>query len=138
MQLLKLLFCTCSTLSQSVLVLPLVFVPGVLDSRSECEEAPALFTFTKSLLSLPVPLKPAGRVFPSCPLLLEPTLNFIFNLETGKSFLLISEGAVFALLLEDDPDTLLTLPGVMGLTTDECGDDFDDERLDFKVIGFPP
>ena len=85
-------------------------------------------------------LTPDEELFPSFPVLLEATLNFIFNFDPEEySFLLKSE-AVFLVLVGEDPDNVLFTLGVVMLLAIEEDVDFDEleEKLDFIVIGFPP
>ena len=84
--------------------------------------------------------------FPSCPLFPEEeTLNLIFNLELGKSFLTTSDAILLVLLFPDDVDNVLLefeLDILLAIVDDEDDDEDSFEELDggvdFMVMGFPP
>ena len=100
------------------------------------------FSFITSLLLLVLELVSDEPPFPSCPLFPEEeTLNLIFNLELGKSFLTTSDAILLVLLFPDDVDNVLLefeLDILLAIVDDE--DDFEelDGGVDFMVMGFPP
>lgn len=110
-----------------------------LASNDKWEPGPVLIDFPKSLPALIFVLEPDDELFPSFPLLLELTLNFIFNLEpVEKSFFPNSE-EMFLELLGDEADiAFCTLPLPVLLTDDEDFVDELDKLFDFMVIGLPP